>query len=222
MRGLEPAQKVLQVSVPVLVALAERRVLNQPGVRNKFNYAVNNIWRDPPGHQRVYLLERVGKLEEDMVFYHGERGSAAFVVVGPCVVEVEGCTMIDEPESSVPYKHIRVARRTVDVGYVCIEPDDRRGELRVGLLSNRVKRHGTGQIVEGEIEAGTRSYQGLYLRVGLGTGEFRIEFNEDDLRHWQPCGAGDLPRHQLSDERFGPLTSAAELEHIHAIIIGFN
>ena len=59
MRGLEPAQQVLHVSVPVLVALAERRVPNQPGVRNKFNYAVNNVWCNPPGHlSRLPLGER--------------------------------------------------------------------------------------------------------------------------------------------------------------------
>src|SRR5206468_7020505 len=130
--------------------------------------------------------------------------------------------VIDEPESSVPDKHVRVARRTIDIGHIRVEPDNRRGELRVGLLNNRVKRHGTGQVVESEIEAGTRPDQGLYLRVGLGAGEFGVEFNEDDLRHRQSCGAGDLPRHELSDERFGPLTCAAELEHIHAIIVGFD
>ena len=48
--GIEPAQQVLQVSVPVLVALAERRVPNQPGVRNKFNYTVNDVWCDPLDH----------------------------------------------------------------------------------------------------------------------------------------------------------------------------
>ena len=82
-------------------------------------------------------LERTGKLEEDVVFDHGKKSSAAFAVVGPCMVEVEGRTMIDEPESSVPYKHIRVAWRTVDVGHVRVEPEDRRGKSRVGLLSNR-------------------------------------------------------------------------------------
>src|ERR1043166_2191373 len=157
-----------------------------------------------------------------MVFDHRKRGSATFAVVMPGVVEVEGRPMINEPESSVPYKHVRIARRTVDVGYIRVEPDDRRGEFRIGLLSNRVKRHSTGQVVEGEIKAGACPNQGLYLRVGLGTGEFGIEFNEDNLRHWQPCGAGDPPRHELSDECFGPLTRAAELEHIHAIIVGFD
>ena len=119
-----------------------------------------------------------------MVFYHRKRGSATFAVVIPGVVEVEGRTMIDEPESSVPYKHVRVARRTVDVGHVRVEPDDCGGELRVGLLSHRVKRHGTGQVVKGEIEAGTRSDQGLYLRIRLGAGEFGVECHEDNLRHW--------------------------------------
>src|SRR5215475_2376853 len=122
MRGLEPAQQVLYVSVPVVVAFSERRVPNQPGVRNKFNGAVNDIWCDPPGHLRVYLLESTGQLEEDVVFDHGERGSAAGAVIIPGVVEVEGRTMIDEPESSMPYKHICVARRTVNVGHIRVEP----------------------------------------------------------------------------------------------------
>src|SRR5215813_4025396 len=109
MRGIEPAQQILQVSVPLLGAPVERRVPPQPGVRNKFNYAVNNIWCDPPSHRHVYLVESAGKLEEHVVFYHRKRGSAALTVVSPGVVEVEGRTMIDEPEVSVPYKHIRVA-----------------------------------------------------------------------------------------------------------------
>src|SRR4029453_7119068 len=222
MRGIEPAQQILHVSVSVLVALAERSVPNQPSVRNKVNDAINNIRRDPPGHLRVYLLKSTGTLEEDVVFDHRERGSATFAVVLPCVVEVEGRSMIDKPESSVPDKHVCVARRTVDVGHVRVEPDDRRGELRVGPVSNRIKRYGTGQIVEGEIETSTRPDQRLYLWIGLSPGKFRVEFNEDNLRHRQSYGAGDSPRHKLSDECFGPLTCAAELEHIHAIIIGFD
>ena len=86
----------------------------------------------------------------------------------------------------MPHQHVRVARRTVDVGHVRVEPDDRRGEIRVGLLCNRVKCDGTGQVVEPEIEAGTRPDQVLDLRVGLGAGEGGVEFNKDDLRYWQP------------------------------------
>src|SRR5438309_3901673 len=127
MWGLESAQQVLYVSVSVLSALSERRVPNEPGVRNKFNGAVNNLWCDPPGHLRVHLLESAGQLEEDVVFDHGERGSAAGAIVIPGVMEVEGGTMIDEPESSMPYKHVCVARRTVNIGDVRVEPDNRRG-----------------------------------------------------------------------------------------------
>src|SRR5262250_2752712 len=107
MRWLEPAQQVLLVCIPVLAAPAERCVSHQPGVRNKCNDAVNDIGREPSDHGRIYPLESAGKLEENMVFDHGERGSAAFAVVGPCVVEVQGCTVIDEPESSMPDKHVR-------------------------------------------------------------------------------------------------------------------
>src|SRR5262245_25047301 len=185
MRGVEPAQQILHVSVPVLVALAKRSVPNQPSVRNKVHYAINNIRRDPPGHLRVYLLESTGKLEEDVVFDHRERGSATFEVVLPCVVEVKGRTMIDKPESSVPDKHVCVARRTVDVGHVRVEPDDRRGELRVGPVSNRIKRYGTGQIVEGEIETSTRPDQRLYLWIGLSPGEFRVERSEEHTSELQ-------------------------------------
>ena len=102
MRGLEPAQQVLSVSIPVLGALAERSLPNQPSVRNKFNDAINNIWRDPPGHVRVYFWESAGKLEEHVVFDHRKWGATAFAVVGPGVVEIQGRTVIDEPEASMP------------------------------------------------------------------------------------------------------------------------
>jgi hypothetical protein len=83
MRWLQAAQQVLNVCVTVLVVPAEHRVLNQPGVRNQFHDAVNEVWREPLGHLRVYLSERAAKLEEDVVFDHGQRVSAAFAIVVP-------------------------------------------------------------------------------------------------------------------------------------------
>src|SRR5262245_5009197 len=106
MRWLEPAQQVLKVCVAVLVASAERSVRNQPGVRNKLNDASNDVWCDLPGHLRVYLTESAGKWEEDVVFDHGEGGAAACEVVVPRVMHVEGRTVINEPESSVPHQHV--------------------------------------------------------------------------------------------------------------------
>ena len=130
--------------------------------------------------------------------------------------------MIDEPESSVPHQHVRVARRPIDVGHVGVEPHDRRGEVRVRLFGNRVEGHGARKVVEREVETGTRPDQVLDLRVRLSAGEFGVQRHEDDLRHWQPCRTGDLPGYQLSDERLGSLPRTAEFEHVHAIIIRFD
>src|SRR5262245_38997155 len=107
----QPAQHVLNVSIPALVAPAERSVANQPGVGNQFNDAVNYVWRDPSGHLRVRLSERAGEPQQDVVFYMGKGIPAAFEVVVPFMMEVEGGAMINEPESPMPYQHVRVARR---------------------------------------------------------------------------------------------------------------
>src|SRR5262249_58996166 len=119
----------------------------------QFNDAVNYVWRDPPGHLRIHLSERVGELQQDVVFYKGKWVPAAVEVVVPSVMEVEGGAVINEPESPMPHQHVRVARRSVNIRHISVEPNDRRGEIRVGTLRNRIKRHGTRKIVEREIEA---------------------------------------------------------------------
>jgi|SRR4026208_1726277 len=102
MRWLQAVSQVLHVSVPILVALTERRIPRQPGVRNKCNYAVNDVRCDPPGHLCIYLVESAGKLQEDVVFDQRESSATAFAIIVPGVMEVEGGTMINEPEASVP------------------------------------------------------------------------------------------------------------------------
>src|ERR1044072_31802 len=159
------------MSVSVLIDPAERRIADQPGVGNKFNYVVNDVCRDPLGHLRVCLSERAGKPEQHVIFYQGEMVFASLDVVVPFVVEVKRRAVINEPESAVPHKHIRVARSTINICHVSVEPDDRRGKVRVGLVRDRIKRYSAGQVVEREIEASARTYQVLYLRVGLGAGE---------------------------------------------------
>src|SRR5438034_8775074 len=121
-----------------------------------------------------------------MILDHWENVAAALQVVGPGMVEVECRAMIDEPESPVPHEHVCVARRTIDVGHISVEPYDPGGKIGVDLLGNRIKGDGTGQVVEREVETGTRSDQLLNLGVGLGASEVRVEFNEDDLRYGQP------------------------------------
>ena len=118
-------------------------------------------WGAPLRQLCVDLAECAGTREEDVIFNQGKRGAAAFEVVMPDVVEVERCPVIDEPEASVPHQQVRVARGPVDVGHVRVEPHDRRGKLRVGLVCHRIKRHSAGQVVERQVEAGARPYQVL-------------------------------------------------------------
>src|SRR5215813_13644276 len=102
----------------MLAAPAGRNVPHQPGVRNKFNYTINDVWSNSRSHLRVYILESPGKRAQDVVFYLGERVPAAFEVVVPSVVEVKRRAMINEPKLSVPYEHVRVAWCTVNVCHV--------------------------------------------------------------------------------------------------------
>src|SRR5687767_13302658 len=107
----QPTQQVFNVSIFALAAPAGQRVANQPGVGNQFNDAVDYVRRDAPHHLRVRLSERAGELQQDVVFYKWEGISAALEMVVPPVMKVEGGSMIDEPESTMPYQHVRVARR---------------------------------------------------------------------------------------------------------------
>jgi len=129
MRRLEPAQQVFNVGIPMFGGPAERGVANlrlgdQPGVGNEFYYFANDIRCGQVGHLRVYVAKREERrrLEQDVIFDHGESVAAALQVVGPGMVEVESCTMINEPESTVPHEHVRVARGTVNISHVSVEP----------------------------------------------------------------------------------------------------
>ena len=122
----------------------------------------------------------------------------------------------------VPHQHVRIAGRTVQVRRVCVEPDDRGGQLGVRLLRDRVEHHRSGQVVEREIEPGTGLDQMLDFRIRLGAGEVRIEVDENDLRHRQAQRAADLSCHHLGDERLGSLARAAELEHVQPVVVGLD
>src|SRR6266567_6861831 len=131
MRRLEPAQQVLIVSIPMFGRPTERGVANlrlsgQPGVRNEFYYTANDIWCGQVGHLRVDVAKRQerGKREQDVIFDHWKSVAASLHIIGPGMVEVERCTMINEPNSPVPHEHVRVARRTVNISHVSVEPHD--------------------------------------------------------------------------------------------------
>ena len=50
----------------------------------------------------------------------------------------------------------------------------------------------------------------------------RIELDEHDFGDGQPGSAGELSREQLRGERLRPLSRAAEFEHIHTVVVGFD
>src|SRR6185295_3011900 len=130
--------------------------------------------------------------------------------------------MIDEPEPPMPHQHVRIARCPVNVCHISVEPNDRRRELSVELLRNWIIHNRPGQIIECEVQTGTRVDQVLDLGVRLRASEIGVEFDKDNLRHRQSQRAADLACHQLRDQSFWPLTRAPEFEHIHSVVIGFN
>jgi hypothetical protein len=122
----------------------------------------------------------------------------------------------------MPHQHVGVARGAIDVRDECIEPDDRRGERRGRPMRHRIESHGTGQIVERDVEAAAGADQVLDLGVGLGACQIRIELDQHDLRHRQIGGAADLAGEELRNQRLRSLPGTAELEHIHPIVVCFH
>ena len=90
------------------------------------------------------------------------------------------------------------------------------------LIRDRIEGDRTRQIVEREIEPGTRANELLDLGIRLGACEIRVELHEHDLRHGEPCSPRELPHDDFRDQHFGTLTGTAKLEHVHAGIIGFD
>jgi hypothetical protein len=57
---------------------------------------------------------------------------------------------------------------------------------------------------------------------GVRSGEVRVELDEHDLGNGQLRRPGNLPGDELCDECLRSLACAAEFQHIHAIIVGFD
>ena len=78
--------------------------------------------------------------------------------------------MVYEPQTVVPGEEVRVAWGTIHVGHEGVEPQDAGGEIRRGRIHEGIETQRTRQVVEREVQSGTRPDQVLYLRVGLGAG----------------------------------------------------
>jgi hypothetical protein len=112
-----------------------------------------------------------------------ERAAAALQIVRPVVMKIERGAVIDQPQFAMPDEQIRIARSPIDIRDIGVEPDDRRGQIPIGNLDDRVEGDLTRQIVEREIQTGAPPDQVLDLGIGLGARQHRVEFREDDLRH---------------------------------------
>jgi hypothetical protein len=64
--------------------------------------------------------------------------------------------------------------------------------------------------------------QVLDLGVGLGARELGIELEPHQLGHREAERARELAAHHLGDERLRPLPGAAELAHVHAVVVGLD
>ena len=136
------------------------------------------------------------------------------------MVEVERSAVVDEPQPAVPPEQVRVLRRAVDVRRERVEPDDVRGEVRLGPgPGRRAERQRAGKEVDAEIEPVAREKQVLDLRVGLGAADRRVELEQDELRHRESERARELPDDHLGDERLRPLARAVELEHVQPVVV---
>ena len=79
-----------------------------------------------------------------------------------------------------------------------------------------------GQEVHAEVRASAGLDELLDLGVGLGAAERGIEVDEDELGDGQAERAGQLPGDDLRHERLDALPRAAELHHVHAVVVGLH
>ena len=158
------------------------------------------------GEPDVRLFDRAAAGQQDVGADRRERAARLGRRVRPGVLAVERGAVVDQPQAAVPDQQVGVLRRAVDVGGQRIEPDDRRGQLRVGRRA-RGRRVGerAGQEVEPDVAARARAISSWISGSGSARAELRVDLHEHDLGHRQPDGAGELAGHDLGHQRLRPL-----------------
>src|ERR671916_247063 len=199
-RFLEAARQELHVGGAYRCVISESVLVPQP----LLGHEVHDLAQDPArelGSQPGVSVEDIpGKGQQDVVA-GGERPLARSSPISPGVVEVQRGSVVYEPQAPVPREEVRVARGAIHVRHEGIEPQDAGGEIRRGRLHEGVEAQRARQVVERQVQPGARPDEVLYLRVGLGAGELRVEAHEHDIRHEQTQSARDLTRYYLRYER---------------------
>ena len=90
--------------------------------------------------------------------------------------------------------------------------------------SQRARRGGrerqrAGQEVDAEVGPDARFGELLDLDVGLGPSEFGLEPRDHELGYEHPERSRELSGDHFGDERAGPLAGAAELHHVHPVVV---
>src|SRR5829696_9685491 len=213
-RRLEPAAQVLGVRGAIL-----RR---EPVRRDAVEHALENVGPEKRREPRVGLRDVPGAGQQDVVADRGKRAVGVGRRVLPSVLQVERGAVVDQPQPPVPQQQVRVLRRAVDVRAQGVEPDDLGGHLRAGRRAGRrVVRERAGEEVEADVEPAARVDQLLDLGIGLGAAQLGVQLDENDLRHGQAGGAGELAGDELRQERLRSLPGPAELEHVESVVVGF-
>jgi len=167
--------------------------------------------------------DRARARQQDVVADAFERPSCVGLGVAPRVVHVQRRAMVDQPRPTVPFEHVHVLWRPVGVHHEPVEPHDLRGEHGVGRRSGgRAERQRAGQEVEAQVQPAAGMDEVLDLLVGLGIPEAAVDLHADDLRDGQPEQPGQLTADPLRREDARALTGAAELQDVHAVVVGLD
>jgi len=90
------------------------------------------------------------------------------------------------------------------------------------VFDQRIEIDRSGQVVEADVEAAAGADQVLDLGIGLGARQLGVKFHQHDLRDRQAEQAGKLAGDHLGDQRLRALPGAAELHHVHAVVVGLD
>src|SRR5215208_790763 len=180
-RLIQAARQELDVCVTQRGGVRETGLVFQPLLRHQVDYFVQDLVRERGGERDVGFGYGFREGQQNVVAGGRERALASRLPARPGVVEVQRGPVVYKPQSVVPGEEVRVTRSAVHVRHEGVEPHDAGGEVGSGRLHQRVEAEGARKVVEGQIKAGARPDQVLYLRVRLGAGELRVEVGEHDL-----------------------------------------
>src|ERR1019366_7387869 len=116
----------------------------------------------------------------DVVYDLRELASSVRCRIVPGEVDVQGSTVVDQPQAPVPDEQVDIPGRSIDVRDQAVEPDDVGGESGIEL-GHRPERQGAGQKVESQVETGTALEQLLNFGIRLGRRERWVQLDQDDL-----------------------------------------